>query len=123
MIANVVNFLVGIVLTYVAILGTPAGAPSPWMLVAAGIVIVVLAVISRRSDFSGWQSATNIVLGVVLIVCTLIDRVVPMSPLVTFWIDMWVGLTVASLALWAALYHPRPGADLPESAHSRVESN
>ena len=78
-----------------------------------GIAIVVLALIARRSDFSGWQSATNTVLGVVLLVVTLINWGVPVSPLVTFWINLWVGLTVASLALWAALYHPKEAPSNP----------
>src|SRR5262249_24260651 len=57
------------------------------------------------------QSATNIVLGIVLLIITVINwAVIPVSPLVTFWINLWVGLTVASLALWAALYHPKEGA-------------
>jgi hypothetical protein len=110
MIANVLNFLIGLGVSYVAIFGTPARAPVPWILAPVGIAIVVLALIARRSDFSGWQSATNTVLGVVLLAVTLINSGVPISPLVTFWIDLWVGLTVASLALWATLYHPKEGA-------------
>ena len=110
MIANVLNFLIGLGVSYVAIFGTPASAPMSWILAPVGIAIVVLALIARRSDFSGWQSATNTVLGTVLLVVTLINWGVPLSPLVTFWIDLWVGLTVASLALWAALYHPKEGA-------------
>jgi hypothetical protein len=110
MIANVLNFLIGLGVSYVAIFGTPASAPVPSILALVGIAIVVLALIARRTDFSGWQSATNIVLGIVLLVVTLINWSVPLSPLVTFWIDLWVGLTVASLALWAALYHPKESA-------------
>ena len=110
MIANVLNFLIGLGVSYVSIFGTPASAPVPWILAPVGIAIVVLALIARRSDFSGWQSATNTVLGIVLLVITLINWGVPLSPLVTFWINLWVGLTVASLALWAALYHPKEGA-------------
>ena len=111
MIANALNFLIGLAVSYVAIFGTPASAAVPWILAPVGIAIVVLALIARRSDFSGWQSATNIVLGIVLLVITVINwAVIPVSPLVTFWINLWVGLTVASLALWAALYHPKEGA-------------
>lgn len=110
MIANLLNFLIGLGVSYVAIFGTPASAPMPWILAPVGIAIVVLALIARRSDFSGWQSATNTVLGVVLLVVTLVNWGIPVSPLVTFWINLWVGLTVASLALWAALYHPKEGA-------------
>jgi hypothetical protein len=110
MIANVLNFLIGLGVSYVAIFDTPANAPMRWILAPVGIVIVMLALIARRSDFSGWQSATNTVLGLVLVVITLINWAVPLSPLVTFWINLWVGLTVASLALWAALYHPKEKA-------------
>jgi hypothetical protein len=116
MIANLLNFLIGLWVAYVAIFGMPASAPVPWLLAPVGIAIVVLALVARRSDFSGWQSATNTVLGIVLFVITLVERLVSISPLVTFWIDLWVGLTVASLTLWAALYHPKGGADLPETA-------
>jgi hypothetical protein len=116
MIANVLNFLIGLGVTYVAVFGLPAIAPVPWILAPVGIAIAVLALIARRSDFSGWQSSTNIVLGLVLCVDTLLDQVVSTWPLVTFWIELWVGLTVASLALWAALYHPKEGADLPQGA-------
>jgi hypothetical protein len=107
MIANVLNFLIGLGVSYVAIFGTPASVMAPWILAPVGAAIVVLALIARPSDFSGWQSATNTVLGAVLLVVTLINWGVPLSPLVTFWINLWVGLTVASLALWAALYHPK----------------
>src|SRR6516162_1602212 len=109
MIANVLNFLIGLGVSYFAIFATPS-ATVPWIL-PVGVAIVVLALIARRSDFSGWQSATNIVLGIVLLVISVINwAVIPVSPLVTFWINLWVGLTVASLALWAALYHPKEGA-------------
>lgn len=100
---------------YVAIFGMPASAPVSWILAPVGIAVVVLALIARRSDFSGWQSATNIVLGIVLVIDTLVDLVVPMSALAVFWIELWVGLTVASLSLWAALYHPIEGASVPEA--------
>lgn len=116
MIANLLNFLIGLWVVYVAIFGMPASAPVPWLLLPIGIAIVVLALVARRSDFSGWQSATNSVLGIVLVITTLIERAVTLSPLVTFWIELWVGLTVSSLALWAILYHPKEGANLPEIA-------
>ncbi len=116
MIANVLNFLIGLGVSYVAIFGMPSMIRSPWLIAAAGIVMVLFAQIARRSDYSGWQSATNTVLGVVLFIITLAERLVFISPLVSFWIDLWVGLTVASLALWAALYHPKEGANLPETA-------
>lgn len=116
MIANVLNFLIGLGVSYVAIFGMPSTMRSPWLIAAVGVVIVLLGQIARRSDYSGWQSATNTVLGVVLFIVTLAERLMSISPLVTFWIDLWVGLTVASLALWAILYHPKEGTNLPEIA-------
>jgi hypothetical protein len=67
MIANLLNFLIGLWVVYVAIFGMPAGTPS-WILAPLGIIIVVLALIARRRDFSGWQSATNSVLGIALVI-------------------------------------------------------
>jgi hypothetical protein len=110
MIANLLNFLIGLYVTYVAIFGVPASTSVSWVLAPVGIAIVVLALIARRSDFSSWQSATNSVLGIALVIVTLLERAMSVSPLVTFWVELWVGLTVASLALWAALYHPIEGA-------------
>lgn len=107
MIANVLNFLIGLCVSYFAVFAPPAH----WILAPLGIAIVVLAFIARRSDFSGWQSATNGTLGIVLFLITLFEEAVSISPLVTFWIDLWVGLTVSSLALWAAIYHPKEGAN------------
>ena len=63
----------------------------------------------------GHRVLTNSVLGIALVIDTLIDQVIPMSPLAVFWIELWVGLTVASLALWAALYHPAEGIPLPKA--------
>ena len=115
MIANLLNILIGLWVVYVAIFGMPAAAPVPWLLAPVGIVIVALAVVARRSDFSGWQSATNIVAGIVLVIATLVERALALSPLVAFWLELWVGLTVASLALWATLYHPIAVAGMPET--------
>lgn len=115
MIANILNVLLGLVLSYVAIFGMPAKAPATWILAPFGIAILALALIARRSDFSGWQSATNSVLGIVLFILALVERVVNVSALVTFWVELWVGLTVASLALWATLYHPKDYAKSREA--------
>ncbi len=111
MIANVVNCLVGLAVTYVAIFEMPSAVRSPWLLIAGGIAIVVLALLARRSDYSGWQSGTNAVLGIILIVVGAVGVTAPvLSSLVVFWVELWVGLTVASLSLWAALYHPKEAA-------------
>ncbi len=51
-----------------------------------------------------------------LLILTLIGWAVSFPPLVSFWIELWVGLTVASLALWAALYHPKQEAGQANAA-------
>ncbi len=109
-VANIINVLIGIYLTYVAIFAMPADGGPNWQLAAAAVLIVVLAIFARRGDYSGWQSATNIVLGLILLVLSLIGAAVAISPLINFWIDLWVGLAVATFALWALLYHPEPGS-------------
>lgn len=107
MFANVLNTLAGLYLAYLSIFGSAAGT-ARWHEAAAGLAIILLALLARRSDFSGWQSSTNAALGGFLLVAMLVNWVVPINALVMFWIDLWVGLIVACLALWAALYHPEP---------------
>jgi hypothetical protein len=115
MIANLINTILGLWLVYVAIFAIPAGTAASWQLVIAGAAAAVLALIARRSDFSGWQSATNFVLGVLLAVLALADLVVPINSLLVFWLVLWIGLTVSSLALWAVLYHPERQAQAYEA--------
>jgi len=106
MIANIVNTLIGLWLTYVAIFAQPSGGAPRWALSAAALAIVLLAIAARRSDFSGWQSATNIVLGAVLIIVAAVNWVAALPPLLMFWVELWIGLAVATFALWAVLHHP-----------------
>src|SRR5579883_1895172 len=111
MIANVLNTLVGLWLAYVSIFALSSAVTTPWRFIVAALVIIVLAVLARRSDYSGWQSATNIVLALVLAFLMLAEYVVAVPTLVLFWLILWIGLTVASLALWAALYDPEGSAE------------
>ncbi|MBX5454851.1 MAG: hypothetical protein K6U10_13065 [Acidobacteriia bacterium] len=111
MIANVLNTLVGLWLAYVSIFALSSAVTTPWRFIVAALVIIVLAVLARRSDYSGWQSATNIVLALVLAFLMLAEYVVAVPTLVLFWLILWIGLTVASSALWAALYHPEGSAE------------
>ena len=90
MIANIVNTLIGLWLTYVAIFAQPSGGAPRWALSAAGLAIVLLAIAARRSDFSGWQSATNIVLGAVLIIVAAVNWVAALPPLLMFWVELYV---------------------------------
>ncbi len=115
MIANILNTLLGLAVAYAAVFGLPAGIGAPWPLVAAGIAIVLLAFTARRSDFSGWQSGTDAVLGGVLALLGVTAAMLGdfLSPTVMFWVELWVGMTVSWFSLWAALYHPKQTLDHP----------
>ncbi len=106
MIANIINVLIGLWLTYVAIFAQPSGEAPRWALLAAALAIVLLAIVARRSDFSGWQSATNIVLGALLIIVAGVNWATGLPLLLMFWVELWIGLAVATFALWAVLHHP-----------------
>lgn len=107
MIANLINTAIGLYLTYVSIFDPPlAGAPV-WIVAGLGIVIAVLAWVSRMTDATRWQSTTNLTLGILLTVGMLLHAAITMDQLIIFWLVLWVGLTVSSIALWAALYRPK----------------
>jgi hypothetical protein len=111
MIANTLNTLLGLWLAYVSIFALSSAVTAPWRFIVAALVIIALAVLARRSDYSRWQSTTNIILGLVLALLMLAEYVIAVPTLVLFWLILWIGLTVASLALWAVLYHPEGGAE------------
>lgn len=111
MIPNGLLTLLGLYLAYLSIFGlTPS---MQWREAVVGVAIVVLARLARRSDVSGWQSATNTVMGILLILAAAANWAMSFSSLMLFWIDLWIGLIVACLALWAALYHPERKAAAP----------
>jgi hypothetical protein len=114
MIANGLLTLIGLYLAYLSIFGLVPASGMRWQEVVLGAVIVALARLARLGDVSGWQSATNTVAGAVLIAAVAANWLLSFSPLMLFWIDLWIGLVVACLALWAALYHPERTAKAPK---------
>ena len=106
MIGNLLNILVGLWLAYSAIFSTPAGDMNNASLAGAAVAVIVFAVWARQTDPMRWQSATNIVLGVVLLVAAATRWAIGVAPLVCFWIILLVGITVAILAMWSMLYRP-----------------
>lgn len=106
MIANILNTLIGLWLGYAAIFEAAAGQPQTWPVAAAAAAIIVLALVARRTDPAGWHSATNAVLGATLLVLALVNLWLVLPALVMFWLELWIGLAVASFALWAVLYRP-----------------
>lgn len=115
MMANLVSVLIGLWLAYVSIFGMAAPLHKSWALALAGLIIAELAWLASRGGYPGWQSATNIVLGLVLFVMALAEWAIPISPLVIFWIQLWAGLIVSSVALWAVLYRLEQRSDLSMS--------
>jgi len=111
--ANIVNVFIGLALIYVAILQPGVLGRWPLLFAAVGVLTFVAAWLARRSDHHPWQNNTNMVLALLLVVLALarIDR----FPLASFWSVFWIGLIVAVLALWAAIYRPNTAAPSGES--------
>jgi hypothetical protein len=87
-------------------------------LAAVAAAAIVLAVWARQSDPMGWQSATNIVLGAVLLFFAATRWVIGVAPLVCFWVILLVGIGVAIVAMWSMLYRPDTGRSRVSSQHS-----
>ena len=115
MIANFVTILVGLWLAYRAIFSIPAGELSQTEMIVAGVAVILLALWARRSDFMRWYSAISIVLGLIILVLAALHRIVGIEPLVSFWMILLIGITVAIVAMWSILYRP----DTTQPAESR----
>ena len=107
MFPNALNTAIGLLLVYAAVLQPDLAARHPWILAAAALAMFVLAVWARRNDAVRWMSAVNAALAIGLLALGLADWSLSLHRLVTFWGVFWIGLVVAVVALWAALYHPR----------------
>jgi hypothetical protein len=106
MIGNLLNGLVGLWLAYSAIFATPAGNMNNTGLTISSVAVIVLAAWARQTDPAGWQSATNLVLGVVLLLVAAVRWAADVAPLVSFWSILLIGITIAIVALWSMLYRP-----------------
>lgn len=106
MVGNLLNILVGLWLAYSAIFSNPAGDMNNAALAAGAVAIIVFAVWARQTDPMGWQSGTNIVLGVVLLAAAALRWAIGVAPLVCFWMILLVGIAVAIVAMWSMLYRP-----------------
>lgn len=104
MIANLVNTVLGLVLVYVSILQPELPRGRPLLIAVAGVVMLTAAWLARRSDHHPWQNSTNMMLAALLIVFAVLR--IERFALISFWSLFWIGMIVAVLALWAALYRP-----------------
>ncbi len=106
MIANAITVLIGLWLAYSAIFSTPSGEMNNIQLAIAAAAIFVCAIFARRSDSMGWQSKTNLALGMVLGLLAALRAFYGEAPVPPFWVILLSGITVATTALWSILYRP-----------------
>jgi len=104
MIPNVLNTIVGIALVYCAILAPGPLHNTAWLLLGGGIGIIVLALWARIGDKLKWFNLVNVILGAALAFLGIARTLIAVQPLVMFWWVFWVGIIVAVLAFWSALY-------------------
>lgn len=114
MIANAVTVIVGVWLAFRAIFSTPPGEMNNIELAIAAGIVIVCAIVSRRSDAMAWQSKTNVALGVVLGLLAALRVYSGETPVSPFWIILLGGIAVAITALWSILY--RPGSEASSAA-------
>ena len=104
MIPNILNTLLGIALVYCAILAPGPLHDTAWLLVAGGAGIVALGLWARRSDRLKWFSLVDVSLGIALLLLGIAHTLTSVHSSVMFWWVFWVGILVAVLAFWSALY-------------------
>ena len=75
----------------------PAGDLSWIEMMAPGVAVLLLALWARRTDFMGWHSGTSILLGALILVLAGLQRTVGLELLVSFWMILLSGITVALL--------------------------
>ena len=110
MLANIANTILGIWLVYTAVLNSSLmGTPFRYVAVIAGIVIIVLSLVARRTDYHPWHSNVTMTLGLSLIIVGIWNFASPLALVVNYWFTFWVGVLVAFIALWAGVYRPAPG--------------
>jgi hypothetical protein len=106
MIANLINTLLGLALVYVAVLDLRLLAGRVWPMAILAVIVFVLALASRRGDVQRWQSNTNMVMAVALLLLSGLQ--LEPYPYVTFWGLFWIGIVVGVLALWSVIQRLTP---------------
>ena len=105
MMPNLMNTVLGILLVYCAVLAPAPLNDTVGLLLSAGGGIIALGFWARASDRLNWFNLLNACLGAALFVLGLARIMVPVHPVVMFWWVFWVGIIVAVLAFWSAIYN------------------
>jgi hypothetical protein len=116
MIPNLINTVIGIWLVYAAVLN-PTELGGRLEVFGAGVAAFAVAVWAYLADYIKWPATTAGALGAALALYSGFPTSEP-SGFLTFWIALFVGIAVAIVSLWSALYR-QPSA--PEFA-SRATS-
>ncbi len=102
MIPNLINTAIGIWLVYAAVLN-PAELGGRLAVLASGIAVFAFAIWAYLVDYLKWPATTVSTLGAALALYAGIKLSEP-SGFVTFWVALFVGVAVAVVSLWSALY-------------------
>lgn len=116
MIADLLNTLVGLWLTYAAIFPQATGMGRDRVALLAAIAMIALALWARRSGATPWQGAIVLATGALLAALMITHQLVSVSEVLMFWGVLWAGLVCATVSLWAALYQPSQQAGLAEGS-------
>ena len=106
MIADLLNTLVGLSLTYAAIFPHSAGIGRDRVALFAAVAMIGLALWTRRSSVTPWQSTIVIATGALLAALMIAHQLVHLSEVLMLWGVLWAGLVSATVSLWEALYRP-----------------
>ncbi len=106
-ISNLVATVLGLWLSYAAVLDLPRMRDGAWDVYGAAVIAIALGLLSRRRDFARWPGTTEIVAGVVAIGTLSLFHAGVLNHQVAFWLVFFAGNVISVLALWAALYRPR----------------
>lgn len=104
MIPNLLSTLLGIALVYCAILAPGWINGNLWAMLGSGVLVAIFAWWARAGDKLKSFDVANATLGVALILLGLASSAVKIPQLVVFWWVFWVGIIVAVLAFWSALF-------------------
>ena len=106
MIANSLTVMVGLWLSYKAIFSIPTGELGQVELTTIGAVLIVLALLARRTDAMTWQSGTNLVLGAAVLAAATARYLLGPHALLMFWTLLLIAITASITAMWSILYRP-----------------
>ena len=121
MIPNLINTVIGVWLVYAAVL-QPIELGERLAFLASGVAILALAIWAYQTDYLKWPATTVGVLGAGLGLYAGFQLSQPYG-FVTFWVALFVGIAVAIISLWSALYRQPSAPEYAALGAPRQSSN